>query len=350
MSKVVSITKTPAFMTSREFASRTHRQHVNVTNLIRRMVRRGELEITESRYLNQLGVSHPEFRLTLAHFEKMASKLNDNDMRMVRKYFNVQAPVLKPTAIAIAVAQPSVLTDPTVAQMTSQEIARLVNSRHDNVKITVDRLVGRGVIHSPALQEKSNSQGRPGMEYVFTGPSGKRDSIIVVAQLSPEFTARLVDRWQELEDQLAKPAFQVPTSFAAALMLAAQLEAERTVLVEQVGALEHKAAVDAPKVQFHDNVADASNCLTIGEFAKVINAGQKKLFKWLRDAGILMDGNLPFQKHLDAEHFRVIEKETTKPNGEIKVYTQTVVTGKGQTYIQKRITKAGPDLDESMAA
>lgn len=27
----------------------------------------------------------------------------------------------------------------------------------------------------------------------------KRDTLVVVAQLSPEFTARLVDRWQELE-------------------------------------------------------------------------------------------------------------------------------------------------------
>ena len=40
----------------------------------------------------------------------------------------------------------------------------------------------------------------------FPGEQGKRDSIVVVAQLSPEFTARLVDRWQELEAQVAKPA------------------------------------------------------------------------------------------------------------------------------------------------
>jgi hypothetical protein len=38
-------------------------------------------------------------------------------------------------------------------------------------------------------------------------------SFVVVAQLSPEFTAQLVDRWQELEKQVAKPAFD----FAAAL-------------------------------------------------------------------------------------------------------------------------------------
>ncbi|MGL3229571.1 Rha family transcriptional regulator, partial [Pseudomonas aeruginosa] len=86
------------------------------------------------------------------------------------------------------------------ATMTSREIADLVGSRHDNVRVTIERLAERGVIALPAMQEKPTA-GRPTQEYVFTGDQGKRDSIIVVAQLCPEFTAQLVDRWQELEQQ-----------------------------------------------------------------------------------------------------------------------------------------------------
>lgn len=88
-----------------------------------------------------------------------------------------------------------------VATMTSQEIADLVGSRHDNVKRTIDTLASSGVITFPQTEEKPTG-GRPVTLYVFTGERGKRDSIIVVAQLSPEFTARLVDRWQELEQRL----------------------------------------------------------------------------------------------------------------------------------------------------
>ena len=88
--------------------------------------------------------------------------------------------------------------------MTSIEIAELVGSRPDNVKISIERLAKSGVIQLPALQvfEKINNLGlRRSVEaYVFEGEQGKRDSIIVVAQLSPEFTARLVDRWRELEN------------------------------------------------------------------------------------------------------------------------------------------------------
>lgn len=85
--------------------------------------------------------------------------------------------------------------------MTSLEIADLVESRHDNVKITIERLGARGVIQLPALQEVKNHLGQTVKVY----PLGKRDSYVVVAQLCPEFTARLVDRWQELEARVPAP-------------------------------------------------------------------------------------------------------------------------------------------------
>ncbi len=90
------------------------------------------------------------------------------------------------------------------ATMTSIEIAELVGKRHDNVKRTIETLAKGGVVRFPQIEvfEKINNLGlRRSVEaYVFEGEQGKRDSIIVVAQLSPEFTARLVDRWRELEN------------------------------------------------------------------------------------------------------------------------------------------------------
>ncbi|THJ30969.1 hypothetical protein E8K88_16530 [Lampropedia aestuarii] len=93
------------------------------------------------------------------------------------------------------------------ATMTCKEIAELVQSRHDNVKTSIERLARRGVIRLPALQETEeiNNLGLPRKVsvYVFEGKRGRRDSTIVVAQLCPEFTARIVDRWHELEEQLS---------------------------------------------------------------------------------------------------------------------------------------------------
>ena len=54
--------------------------------------------------------------------------------------------------------------------------------------------------------------------YKFSGEEGKRDSIIVVAQLSPEFTARLVDRWKELEEERSRPKSQAELIAEMALL------------------------------------------------------------------------------------------------------------------------------------
>lgn len=89
-------------------------------------------------------------------------------------------------------------------KMTSIEIAELVGKRHDNVKRTIETLAKNGVIRLPQIEvsERINNLGFNVQyeHYVFEGEQGKRDSIVVVAQLSPEFTARLVDRWRELEE------------------------------------------------------------------------------------------------------------------------------------------------------
>lgn len=95
------------------------------------------------------------------------------------------------------------------AQMTSREIADLVGSRHADVKRSIERLTEKGVIQLPpmAFSEEINNLGLvvKREHYVFTAEH-KRDTYVVVAQLSPEFTARIVDRWQELERQRAQPA------------------------------------------------------------------------------------------------------------------------------------------------
>ena len=115
----------------------------------------------------------------------------------------------------------------TMASMTSKEIAELVGAREDNVKRTIERLTNSGVISQPPMEDGIKSaNGVIPKHYVFSGEKGKRDSIIVVAQLYPEFTARLVDRWKELEDERVKPKSQAEIIAAMAL---ANLESERRI-------------------------------------------------------------------------------------------------------------------------
>lgn len=107
------------------------------------------------------------------------------------------------------------------ATMSSREIAELTGRRHDQVLRTARDLVAQGVtqsVETPYLHEQ-NGQQYP--EHRLS----KRDSLVLVARLSPEFTARIVDRWQELElkNSVAIPDFSNPA--AAARAWAEQYEA-----------------------------------------------------------------------------------------------------------------------------
>ncbi len=95
--------------------------------------------------------------------------------------------------------QLSTIANNNTLTMSSREIAELVESRHDSVKRTIERLSEKGVVSfAPSVETSHEGAGARSVEvYRVT----KRDSFVVVAQLCPEFTARIVDRWQELEEK-----------------------------------------------------------------------------------------------------------------------------------------------------
>lgn len=121
------------------------------------------------------------------------------------------------------------------ASMTSLEIAELVGSQHKDVKRSIERLMDKRIIRSAPMAnfEIINNLGlkRNVGAYIFEGEQGKRDSIIVVAQLCPEFTARLVDRWRELEEQIRKPMSEI--EMVAAMALEAVRQQKRLTQVEE---------------------------------------------------------------------------------------------------------------------
>lgn len=222
-------------------------------------------------------------------------------------------------------------------KMTSIEIAELVGSRHDKVKQSIERLAARGVIRNPpngGFRKKINNLWLlRGVEaYVFEGEQGKRDSIIVVAQLSPEFTARLVDRWRELEET----AVNIPKTLPEALRLAADL-------AEQKMQLENQLAIAAPKVDFADRVGEASGIL-IGNFAKVVGIGPNKLFAWMRDHKILIASgsrrNVPMQEYMERGYFTVKETAVNTNHG-IQISFTTKITGRGQQWLTRKLLDNG---------
>jgi phage regulator Rha-like protein len=122
-----------------------------------------------------------------------------------------------------------------VLTMSSDEIAKLVESRHDDVKRSIDRLVEKNVISQPPLAEVKNHLGQTVKIYSIN----KRDSFVVVAQLNPEFTGRVVDRWLELEAK-QKPLSQLEILVQSAQALV-DIEKRTSNIEEQVKQLQSKS-------------------------------------------------------------------------------------------------------------
>jgi phage regulator Rha-like protein len=112
--------------------------------------------------------------------------------------------------------------------MSSLEMSELTETRHDNVKRTIETLVLRGVISQPQIEDgEKSANGTIVKLYKVV----KRDSFVVVAQLSPEFTGRVVDRWIELEGLVkqSEPKTALQLAKEQVLLLEALEETQRNL-------------------------------------------------------------------------------------------------------------------------
>lgn len=206
--------------------------------------------------------------------------------------------------------------------ITSLDISELVQSRHDDTKRSTMRLVDRGVIACPPLavvQKEANNRTYNVEVYIFSGEQGKLDSITLVAQLCPEFTAALVKRWYELENQ---NAVQLPQTFAEALQLAA----------DQARQLE----LAAPKVQYFDRVADTKNLLNASQVGKKVGMSAVKLNQYLADMGVYdrrIAGRTFAQWFIDKGYGEVKQTE--------QGYPQSKFTNKGEQWVIEQLVSEG---------
>ena len=149
-----------------------------------------------------------------------------------------------------------------------------------------------------------------------------------------DFKLAYINKFNEMERALQ---FNTPQTFAEALKLAYE---QQLVIEEQ----KQKLIEAEPKVEFYDTVTGSDTTIDLGQAAKVLNykgLGRNKLFQYLRDKDILMSGNTPYQKYVDAGYFRLIETTWNMPNNDSMIYLKTVVYQKGLDFLSKVIEKDG---------
>lgn len=209
--------------------------------------------------------------------------------------------------------------------MSSREMAGLVEKRHDSVKRTIETLAANGLIAQPQIVDgEKAANGVVEALYLV----GKRDSYVVVAQLSPAFTARIVDRWQELESQQAPK----PAELSRMDILQLALDAEHGRIKAEAA-----LAIAAPKAAFVDQYVDASTLMGFRQVAKLLKANENHFRLFLIEKKVMyrLAGEwVAYQNHIDAGRFSV---KTGEANGH--AFNRSMFTPKGVEWVAGEFAK-----------
>lgn len=214
--------------------------------------------------------------------------------------------------------------------MSSREIAELTGKEHRNVmrdiRTMLVELHGEGGV---LRFEHTHRNEQNGQEYsVFQLP--KRETLILVSGYNLTMRAKIIDRWQELEQKAAIkvliPDFTNPA--AAARAWAEQFEAREAAVAQLEEA--------KPAVEFVGRYVEAKQSQCISDVAKIIGWNQQAFFSRLNADGIIFKRGiwLPYQEQVDAGRFEV---KAGEENG--FAFRQTRVTPKGITWLAEKYGK-----------
>lgn len=229
--------------------------------------------------------------------------------------------------------------------MTSLEIAEVTGKRHDSILRDIRNILSQGVDAHNFVEtyytDKSNRQQKC---YTLT----KKGCLILASGYDVILREKIINRWEELETK-ERNQYQVPKSFAEALMLAAkqqeqieeqqrQLEANSKEIVELNGAI----AEMEPKVTYVDMILASKETVTTTQIAQDYGQSAKAFNVLLRNFGVqhkvggqwvLYAKHLPFG-YVQSDTFQIVHKNGT--NGTVM---HTKWTQKGRLFLYDELKK-----------
>lgn len=231
--------------------------------------------------------------------------------------------------------------------MTSLEIAEVTGRNHKDVMRSIREMEEAWVKVNGrkfALVEYKDAKGEMRPCYSLN----KTECLYIATKFNDEARAKLVLRWEELETK-ERNQYQVPQSFAEALMLAAkqqeqieeqqrQLEANSKEIVELNGAI----AEMEPKVTYVDMILASKETVTTTQIAQDYGQSAKAFNVLLRNFGVqhkvggqwvLYAKHLPFG-YVQSDTFPIVHKNGT--NGTVM---HTKWTQKGRLFLYEELKK-----------
>lgn len=221
-------------------------------------------------------------------------------------------------------------------RMSSLEIAAITRKPHNDLMKAIRKMeiawekITQGNF---SLSTYTDAKGEARPMYLLT----KVECLYVATKFNDEARAKLVLRWEQLENEIRNPSSSLMTresQLAHAVLLAQQMLEEQSLMLEEK---QRVIEEQRPKVKFADAVTSSEDSILISEMAKLLTQngyeiGRTRLFRWLRENGyIFKHSTEPIQKWVERGIFDTQVTIINTHHGQRESVT-TKVTGKGQQY------------------
>lgn len=212
--------------------------------------------------------------------------------------------------------------------VSSRSVAENFGKLHKHVLDSIVEILGSAEFSATPLFHKTvyihpqNKQQYP--EYLMTRDGFTLLAMSFTGSKALAWKLKYIQAFNDMEQQLKNP-FEIPKTFSEALMLAA--EQQKTIELQQ-----GEIQVLTPKAQAFDDFISGEGYYNMGSAAKILGYGRNLLFAKLREYGILMRDNIPYQKFVNLGYFVV--KANSKQG---KSFSTTLVSAKGVSYLREAI-------------
>lgn len=227
--------------------------------------------------------------------------------------------------------------------MSSREIAELCEKRHGHVLRDIENMLNQ--LEETSIQiwvDLPDAYGRPQKAALLP----KDLTLTLIAGYNVKLRKRIIDRWQELEEQVKQTVLNPANlSRMQLIQIAMEAEQERLRLAQENRQLENKVQEQQPKVEGFERIATADGSLNMTNAAKNLNIRPKDFFdfaiqnKWIyRRPGAR--GYTAYQDKIQAGYLTHKIYTIKQDDGSERINEQVIVTPKGLAKLSLMIPEA----------